>query len=325
VKNGLVIFFVLITSVVSIADWSTTKISLPDLTGYYEEGTEKNADFNCGLTFTEINDIVLVCQGHYTQGILQDVGTLELVPYDTSLEYTMPLDSENWFIEFNPLISGFPIYDFFSPSVSGANWDFMLDGQVEIKSYMTPVTIPAIYSHFKPVRASITDAYLEVFGNCNSIKVQKPNTREFLLAGSTYRIEWYDCRYDYYNIPSYGNYAISFSVDTGENWIPITESPVSNTNYYEWQVPEITAENCLIRIENIDGPLSDISDLSFAIYECSFSPAGDFTGDCYINLSDFQVIASGWLQTSGYTLNDLETLAQNWLNCTNVFDPNCSL
>ncbi|MHC4555472.1 MAG: hypothetical protein ACYSUS_09365 [Planctomycetota bacterium] len=175
------------------------------------------------------------------------------------------------------------------------------------------------YAEVVPVAYEINDASLVVYADCNSIDMTQPNDRKYILAGSTYPIEWFDCR----DVPS-NNYYLSYSIDNGQNWLAVMEDPVSDTSY-DWQVPEVSAEHCLVKIEDVGSPLSDVSDTAFTIYECPSPPTWDLTGDCYINLADFQIIASAWLQPSGYTLNDLESFALNWLTCSNIFDPECDL
>jgi hypothetical protein len=45
------------------------------------------------------------------------------------------------------------------------------------------------------------------------------------------------------------------------------------------------------------------------LFQCDI--AGDFNGDCHVNLSDLNAIAENWL--NGYTFKDFSTMAENWL------------
>ena len=90
-------------------------------------------------------------------------------------------------------------------------------------------------------------------------------------------------------------------------------------------MPDISAENCLIRIEDANSSLSDISDVPFAIYQCTNPPAYDMNSDCYLNMLDYSLFTAQWQESGGYDINDLIGLVENWLNCRNALDPECSL
>lgn len=304
-----------------------TRIPLPELKGVYTNNVQKTACFNSGLEFTNINGAAIELTGFHSQGLLMNVGNGQLETIDWHIKATSPLtpaawstgDIQSWwegyFTETSP----------FYPLSPESSWDFMLDGTVEVQLKMPAYAIILIYTEVKPVSYNICDAHLLVYADCNSIDLAQPNAREYLLAGSTHRIEWNDCRYDYDDISSYGNYLLSFSIDNGQTWEPINQQPVSGTNYYNWQVPDVSAEYCLVRIEDADSTLSDTSDTPFAIYECSDPPAFDLNGDCYLNLLDYALLAAQWQESGGYNLSDLVGLVENWLNCRNASDPECSL
>ena len=63
---------------------------------------------------------------------------------------------------------------------------------------------------------------------------------------------------------------------------------------------------CLVRISDAGDPdVSDVSDATFTIYQCTLPEIVDPTGDCRVDFSDYALIAPYWLQ------------------CGNPFDPNC--
>ena len=303
-------------------------VPLPELTGHYvaRNGGDKTTNLYCGIQFTDIQTVQVVCEGDATAGTMRYVGGGELLPLHGEFYFEMPATPGYWLATPMLLGTGWPdTASFFSNSFPPyATWDFLLDGQADITAGVSYGML-LIYVLVTPPSAQISDAYLLIDGTLNpidAIELLEPNTRQYLLAGSTYRIQWNDWRY-YGNCS--GDFVISYSIDNGQNWIAITASPVSNTCFYDWQVPAITAENCLVKVEEINAPLTDISDVPFAVYECSAPPLGDWTGDCHINLSDFQVISTSWLEAGGHTIDDLESLAQNWLNCLNPFNPDCGL
>lgn len=303
-------------------------IPLPDLTGWYvaNGNGSKIINLNCGIQFTDIQSVQIACEGYYIPGTFRNVTTGEIVPINGTFCFEMPAFPGTWMACLPDDGTGMMLeHEYFTTLFpSTTTWDFLLDGQADITGFLS-YNVIAIYSVITHPSGQISDAYLLIDGTLNpidAIELLKPNTRQYLIAGSTYRIEWNDWRY--YGSCS-GDFVISYSLDNGQNWIHITASPISNTCFYDWQVPAITAENCLVKVEENNTSLMDISDVSFAVYECSSPPSGDFTGDCYINFRDFQVISASCLETGGYTMDDLESLAQNWLGCLNPFNPDCGL
>jgi len=135
----------------------------------------------------------------------------------------------------------------------------------------------------------------------SSLKVLDPNGGESLLANSAYTISWADIRGDG-NCP--GNYLLDYSIDNGENWIPVDSNSVSNTCSYDWLVPVVDSNQCLVRMSDAnDASIYDTSDVVFTIYECTLT--FDLNHDCFVDFLDFALLAT------------------EWLKCGNPFDPNC--
>jgi hypothetical protein len=154
-----------------------------------------------------------------------------------------------------------------------------------------------------------------------TLTILNPNGKERLLAGSTYTIRWEDSRSGNCG----GNYLLSYSINNGNNWIAVDSNPVSNTCAYDWLIPSIFSNQCLIRITDANDPnASDTSDDSFRIYRCMSNVLGDWNGDCYVEFGDFSIIAAGWNVPGGKDMNDLASFVQHWLDCANPYDPYCS-
>jgi hypothetical protein len=93
--------------------------------------------------------------------------------------------------------------------------------------------------------------------------VLRPTGGEELYAGITYDIRWY-----FEN--SGDSVQIDFSSDNGQVWglVAVTE----NDLVYEWLVPEVASDSCLIRITDLGpGGASDVSDDVFSIITASES------------------------------------------------------
>ena len=156
----------------------------------------------------------------------------------------------------------------------------------------------------------------------SALTILNPNGNESLLGGSTYTIMWDDSRSE----SCVGNYLLSYSTDNGSSWFPVDSNPVSNICSYDWLIPLIISNQCLIRITDADDPnMGDISDDSFRISFCPFSILGDWNGDCYVDFGDFSIIAAGWNVNGGKDINNLAGFVQSWLDCANPYDPSCNI
>jgi hypothetical protein len=153
------------------------------------------------------------------------------------------------------------------------------------------------------------------------LTILNPNGNEYLFVGSIYTIRWEDSRSE----DCGGSYLLDYSINNGNNWIPIDSNPISNTCTYDWLVPSISSNQCLIRISTAGYPyIRDKSDDSFSIYRCMSNVLGDWNGDCYVDFGDLSIIAAGWNVPGGTDINDLATLVQYWLDCANPYDTYCS-
>ncbi|MFC2094535.1 T9SS type A sorting domain-containing protein [Bacteroidota bacterium] len=84
-----------------------------------------------------------------------------------------------------------------------------------------------------------------------------PNGGEVIEAGENYNITWWSNQLAPWLI-------IEFSSDSGKNWSIIADSVLTTNNGYNWLIPNISSESCLIRLGNY--PCSyDVSDSIFKI------------------------------------------------------------
>jgi hypothetical protein len=102
-----------------------------------------------------------------------------------------------------------------------------------------------------------SDQSNENFSIENPITVISPNGGETLVAGSTHKITWKSS-------DNVGNVKIAYSTNNGASWRPIANYRGDDTEY-DWKVPEHLSENCLVRIREINGDPSDVSDAVFSI------------------------------------------------------------
>jgi hypothetical protein len=70
-----------------------------------------------------------------------------------------------------------------------------------------------------------------------------PNGGELIEAGQTYTITWWNNQLGFV-------YNIEFSSDSGINWSTVLDSASILQNSYDWLVPQISSNHCLIRVGN---------------------------------------------------------------------------
>jgi hypothetical protein len=91
----------------------------------------------------------------------------------------------------------------------------------------------------------------------DSIIVIYPNGGENLIPEQDYDIAWTSTE-------SITDVSIEYSTDSGTNW-SIIVATTPNDGLYTWNVPITSSDNCLIRVTNIDGTPSDVSNTPFTI------------------------------------------------------------
>ncbi|MGB2863006.1 MAG: hypothetical protein WBC05_06750 [Sedimentisphaerales bacterium] len=130
--------------------------------------------------------------------------------------------------------------------------------------------------------------------------VLSPNGNENLAAASSHNITWKT-----QEGAELDTVTIEYSSDNGLNWHAV--DTVINTSSYIWDpVPIVDSNQCIIRIGNpLDVAVSDTSDETFTIFQCTKQLKGDLNGDCYVNFLDIAILAGDWLE------------------CGNPFDASC--
>jgi len=88
---------------------------------------------------------------------------------------------------------------------------------------------------------------------------------------------------------------IEFSVDEGTTWSSVYPPNVGNTGQYKWLVPLVNSDKCLVRVSSSTRLfIYDVSDSPFGIILST--PVADLSGDGQVNLADFAMLASTWLE-----------------------------
>ncbi len=117
-----------------------------------------------------------------------------------------------------------------------------------------------------------------------------PNGGQMFLAGSLPTVQWKT------EGDPVDEVRIDFSADNGQSW-RILANAVLNAGIFQITLPsDIHSQQCLVRVRsaaNLD--VMDIGDDVFTVFQCAQTLTADLTGDCFVNLADFAVLAQQWL------------------------------
>ncbi|NIO61840.1 MAG: hypothetical protein GTO35_04330 [Gammaproteobacteria bacterium] len=92
-----------------------------------------------------------------------------------------------------------------------------------------------------------------------TLTVTAPNGGENWEAGTNQNITWT-------NTGSIANVMIEYSTNNGSSWNTAAAS-AANTGSYNWVIPAVDSDNCLVRVSDTAGPASDTSDAVFSIWQ----------------------------------------------------------
>jgi hypothetical protein len=127
-----------------------------------------------------------------------------------------------------------------------------------------------------------------VAAESSTLTLLSPNGSEVLTGGTTYDITWS-------NTGVIDTVLIEFSIDNGNTWTSVFPPNVGNSGSYNWLVPIVVSEQCMVRITNAANMgVYDTSDGLFFIYESALE-AG-LRGDYFAGIFDFAALALNWLQ-----------------------------
>jgi hypothetical protein len=125
-------------------------------------------------------------------------------------------------------------------------------------------TVPDTVSSQCLIRVSETDGNPTDTGNnvfsivpIPTVTVISPNGGEEWRVGSQKIITWT-------STGTVGNVKIEYTTDNGTVWTEIVSS-TANEGSYPWTVPDTISSQCFIRVSEIDGSPSDVSDSVFSI------------------------------------------------------------
>ncbi len=121
------------------------------------------------------------------------------------------------------------------------------------------------------------------------ITIVDPNGGEELISGQTETISWD-------TVGDINNVKIEFSDSNGQTWADVNSS-IPNNGSYNWLIPEVTSQNCLVRVSDVNNAdVNDTSDNVFTVYVCQLNSLADMDKNCKVDFIDFSIFAVDWLR-----------------------------
>lgn len=146
---------------------------------------------------------------------------------------------------------------------NGANWKSIAAATVNDSSFVW--TIPDTTSDSCLVKVADLDCNPadmsdDVFSITNAppLRLVSPNGGETLSAGMDFEIKWVTAA------PAPDSIKIQYSVDAGSSWITIIDC-TENDSVFNWSVPALSSDSCLVKIADVDCDPFDVSDDLFII------------------------------------------------------------
>lgn len=134
-----------------------------------------------------------------------------------------------------------------------------------------------------------------------------PNGEELIMAGSSYTINWSN------NFPI-ETILIEYSTDNGGIWMPVSPPNIGNTGSYNWLVPNISSEECLIRIsDGADPSVTDTSDGIFSVYIPTLTLLNPNGGEVVLNGNPYEISWSSNYSAGNIFIEYSTNNGQHWI------------
>ncbi|MCK4960662.1 MAG: right-handed parallel beta-helix repeat-containing protein, partial [Planctomycetes bacterium] len=178
---------------------------------------------------------------------------------------------------------------------NGLAWTFIDpntpdDGQYEwiVPNVTSEMCLVRVSDAGDPDIFDISDNVFAIFQASPPV-VLSPDGGEVFIAAGTETITWEAMeRLDFVTIE------LSDANGIDGSW-EVIDPNTPNDGQYEWIVPDITSNQCLVRVSYTDAPniLDDSNDM-FTIYVCQIDSSSDLNNDCKTNMPDLSIISTGW-------------------------------
>jgi hypothetical protein len=257
-------------------NWINVAPAIQANLGTYNWSVPNTPSVNCKVRLIETS----------VKGIVGDTSNAVFTIYRPSITVLLPNGGENWYggstqnITWNAINSGNVNLEF--TTNNGTTWQSIASNiapALGSYSWLVP------NSHSSNCKIRILEAGYPDIGDTSdglftisSLKLTSPNGGETWQATSYKNISWNvltltsgkEEKGDDQDLVT--NVKIDFSSNNGLNWTNIAPSVPLASGSYNWQVSNISSNNCLIRILDAANPnVGDTSDASFSIYQSTIS------------------------------------------------------
>lgn len=257
--NGLSSYVTLEYSTDGGTSW-TTIVSGASNSGSYYWQVPSVTSSNCKIRVTD-----------YTTGSLTDMsdGVFSITPSVPSITLSTPNGGENWSVGSSQYIywssSNSSQVNLYYSTNNGSTWTTIASNVTASQGYYY-WTIPNAPSTLCKVKIADANnsAYFDVSDNIFTIStpaivVTSPNGGE-VFQGMTYRTIYWASN----GLSNYVN--LDYSTDNGSTWNTITTYASNSGTYNNWYVPNVSSNNCKIRVtDSYNNLLSDESNAVFTI------------------------------------------------------------
>lgn len=192
---------------------------------------------------------------------------------------------------------GAPFYPFYPP-YSGLNSHYSLEQLIHLQRFgyllveVDDLNVSITWMQ-RDTNDVLVDGTYEPGGtwgfSASPLILISPNDGRSIRPGSSYEIRWRA-----YETATVERVLLEYSTDGGAGWSLIDIA--ANTGFYEWTVPVVYSDQCLVRVSDLNNPA--VSDVSFKAF--ALSRPGDFNGDGQVDGEDFAALAGSWKTEPGH-------------------------
>ena len=170
-------------------------------------------------------------------------------------------------------------------------WSLSIDGQEEAPNFHQDNQLTSFDTITIVLLRNQSEIEWIRISGVTGLRVLSPNGGENWVAETTENIQWEACC-----DANIAEVKIEYSDSNGQSW-NLIDSNTTNDGQYEWLAPEVTSNQCLIRISDTNDPnIHDTSDDVFTIFECQIALRADLYRDCRVDSHDLAVLADEWLR-----------------------------
>ncbi|MEI6697146.1 MAG: T9SS type A sorting domain-containing protein, partial [Bacteroidota bacterium] len=221
-------------------------------------------------------------------------------------------------------------YDIDYSSNGGNTWNSIVynyQSTTGIYTWTVPSTLSSncmvrVTDNVSACKTDKSDVVFTISTATPSITVLSPNGGESINSCSPYNISWTVNG-------TFQTYTIEYSINGGSSWNNIVSNYSTTNGLYAWNIPNINATNCLVRVKDAaNNALYDMSDASFNILQtisANITASGPttFCTGSYVTLTSNSTSGNTW-SPGGETTQSIHVINSGNYNLTVNNGSGCS-